>query len=416
VKVYALDSAKATYALGETTGTPKAAVLPSEITGWSTSQATQPVGNVLSSSIDVSTSGTGRSVLLQRRADGSDTWTTVKSYTTAADGTLAVSWQVAQGWNHMRLVAPATATHGAVTSASRLVVAQSSLSGFPGGSVSQPPGTQLTHQVTVSPGGQRDLQVQTRPAGTPTWTTHGVVTTDAAGKATVTVPVLDGTHEWVVRTSAHPTYGSEAAGPVSTVTGAVAAPSTVIGWDTTKVVKPLGTTVTDTVAVTTAGTARTLHVQYRKAGTTDWVTRDLITTSTTGAATVTFPVMAGSVAWRVHAPATASHAAVTSASRSTQAQTAVSGYATTATTVAAGTAIKDGITVTPGANRTVKVQYRKAYTTTWVTYQTLVTSSTGTTTVTLKAFPGAHAWRVHVPATSKHGTAFTTPSRSVKGQ
>jgi hypothetical protein len=177
-----------------------------------------------------------------------------------------------------------------------------------------------------------------------------------------------------------------------------------------------GTVVTQSVSVTTGGTARTVQVQGRKAGSAIWTTYASVTTTAAGAAKVGYPVKPGTWSWRLVAPATTSHHAATGPVRVITSRSAIKGFATTARTLRRGSVVKDSLTVTPGAGRAVLVQYRKAGSTVWKTYATKKASSVGAVTVALKAFPGRTSWRTLVKASTVYGTSAVSGVRVLRGR
>lgn len=191
------------------------------------------------------------------------------------------------------------------------------------------------------------------------------------------------------------------------------ATSVLTGWDTDAVVAPYASTLSDTVQL--SGSGRKVAVQFRQSGATTWTTHATLTTAGDGSLAVAYPVKAGVVEWRLSAPASSAYTAVTSDARTVTAKSRITGFSTTAKTAAVGTIIKDGITVTPGAGRTVKVQYRKTGTSTWTTYATPTASSTGSLTVSLKAKAGSYEWRVTTSASTTYGTSATTGTRTITG-
>jgi hypothetical protein len=196
----------------------------------------------------------------------------------------------------------------------------------------------------------------------------------------------------------------------------VVTPTEVTGWTTTSAILKVGTLITTPVTVTTTATVRTLRLQYRLPGTSVWRTQLTMQAEPTGKATIAYKSKAGRVAWRLVVDPTTEHAGVVTGTRTITAKSSVTGFVTTKVTRAKGTIIKDAIKVSPGAGRKVLVQYRKAGTTTWKTYRTVVASSTGAVTVRLKAFGGRHVWRALVVANPTYGTAAASGLRTVIGR
>jgi hypothetical protein len=418
VKVAALDYAKGLYGLDDTTATPVSSILPTTVTGWTTSQVSMDHGLSMSVPVTVTSGGAPRAVQLQARTQGSATWATYWNGSTDAAGKVNLSLPADGGVKEHRLVVPATASYAGYTSVSRTVTTMSSITGFATTPFAGTTGTSIPVTVTVTPGAGRELLVVRRSAGG-SWEIANRVVADGSGVASFEIPVETGTVEWAVQAAFSVDFGGPVTTDIRTVTGTVAASlaaTTLTGWTTAPATLRPGTVVKTLVGVTTAAQVRTLRLQYRLPGTTVWKTEMTMQAEPTGKATVAYKVKAGRVAWRLVVDATAEHTGTVSALRTITAKSAVTGFATKKITRARGTILKDAITVSPGAKRTVLVQYRKAGTTTWKTYRTVVASSTGALTVRLKAFSGRHVWRAYVVATATHGSAAASGLRTVIGR
>jgi hypothetical protein len=418
VKVAALDSAKFAHGLDEASATPVSSILPTTVTGWTTSQISMDQGLSMSVPITVTSGGAPRAVQLQARTQGSATWATYWNGSTDAAGKVTLSLPADGGVKEHRLVVPATASYAGYTSVSRTVTTMSTITGFATTPFSGTTGTSIPVTVTVTPGAGRELLVVRRSAGG-SWVVADTVVADGSGVASFDIPVETGTVEWAVQAAFSVDFGGAATTDIRTVTGTVAASlaaTTLTGWTTAPATLRPGTVVKTLVGVTTAAKVRTLRLQYRLPGTTVWKTEMTMQAEPTGKATVAYKVKAGRVAWRLVVDPTAEHAGTVSALRTITAKSAVTGFATKKVTRAKGTILKDAITVSPGAKRTVLVQYRKAGTSTWKTYRTVVASSTGALTVRLKAFKGRHVWRAYVVATAAHGSAAASGLRTVIGR
>jgi hypothetical protein len=192
-------------------------------------------------------------------------------------------------------------------------------------------------------------------------------------------------------------------------------PSTITGWPSTSANLAYKSTVSTPVAVTSGGQPRNLLLQYRRSGTATWNWYKVVVSTNAGAATLTYPVLAGINEWRVAAPATSTLAVVISPSRTITSLSTISGYNTASIVAKAGTGFTDGIVVTPGAGRVVMSQYRKSGTSTWITYKTVTASSTGYATLPMLTLKGVYAWRAYTPTTTLHGLAAASPGRWITG-
>ena len=256
-----------------------------------------------------------------------------------------------------------------------------------------------------------DVRLDYRPTGQQAWTSlyfQPFVTS-------YSIPGLLNGRTYEVQVSGVYAPGWPSFGLASTTATPQALPSTLTGWSTAAATLPYGSTVSSTVTVTTGGTPRAVVVQEKPYGAADWSWYTAVVTDAAGHATVKYPVLAGTVQWRVAAPGTSTYGLVISAPRSITSATTIAGFATTTTYLKTGTAISDGIVVTPGASRLVYVQFRKSGTTTWSTYTSRTASSTGAVTVPMVAKAGWYQWRVYVPAAPTRGAAAYSAIRSLHG-
>ena len=193
-------------------------------------------------------------------------------------------------------------------------------------------------------------------------------------------------------------------------------PTNILGWLTTTTKGAVGMTVTSDIQVTNGFSARNVVLQSKKAGTTTWVPVATVLTTKTGDATLTLKVASVNTQWRVHVPATASFDAATSAARLLVPKTKISGVNLTDAKVATGTKINDTIVVTPGANRSVSLQYRLAGSTAWTVQQEMSTDSAGMVVLPELARKGSYEWQAVVSADAGHaGSRASTGIRTITG-
>lgn len=256
-----------------------------------------------------------------------------------------------------------------------------------------------------------DYLVQWRPTGAAGWISQSV---SAAATSTV-VSGLQGSATYDVQIVARESAGFQLLRGGSTVTTLALTPTTISGWTGGSQTLAPGSTVPFSVTVS-GDTARPVKLQTRRQGEQAWGTYAVLSTNPLQVASGDYPVLAGIHEWRIYAPQNNSDEAATSAVRTVTARSSITGFATTKVVTRAGTIIEDAITVTPGAGRQVTVQFRRAGTTTWRTFQTLTASGTGQVTVKLKAYAGTRYWRVRVAKSPMFGSAATTASRLVRGR
>jgi hypothetical protein len=253
--------------------------------------------------------------------------------------------------------------------------------------------------------------VQYRRTGTTTWTTQLVNT--PATSATVTG--LEGPAGYDIQVLAEDINGNRSLRSASTVTTQpLTDPTTIGGWLAGDATLAPGTDVP--FSATVSGDPRPVHLQTRRQGDASWTTHATLATNAADQVSGSYPVLPGVREWRLQAPASGYSEAATSAVRLTTATSSIDGFVTTKAVVAAGKVLKDRITVTPGAGRTVVVQFKKAGTSTWRTYQKVTASDSGQATARLKAFAGTRTWRVKVAQSVEHGTAAVSGSRVVRGR
>jgi len=413
VRVVARDAAGVLYGLDEGTGTPNGALAATTV-DWDSNAVVQASGTNAGVLGTVTTIGDPRPISLQRRSNADGTWSTVWSGNSAADGGVVVAIPVIVGQHQYRLSVPSAPGLAAAVSDPKWVSALTTITGFDTAPASDDPGATIADTVTVTPGNARTLEVVKRLVGAASWTVHATATANASGVAAISLLVQPGSYEWAVRAQADTSYGAAAITPVRTVTGLGKATS-ISGWTTASATLPLGSTVTTKVKVSKGSALRSIQVQYRLPDTDVWKTHATVKTATDGSATITYPVKKGKVAWRLNVLPDFEYVGKATEMRSITAKTVISGFIITTVTKPAGTVLKDGFTVTPGAGRTALVQFRKTGTSTWTTAQTLTASSTGTATASITVNKGSYEWRVYVPFSKFHGSTAATGRRTVFG-
>jgi hypothetical protein len=253
--------------------------------------------------------------------------------------------------------------------------------------------------------------VQYRRTGTTTWSTQLVDV--PATSASVTG--LDPLAGYDVQVLAQDINGNRSLRSASTVTTqALTDPTTISGWVPGGATLAPGSSVAFSATVT--GDPRPVLLQTRPQGADTWTTHETLATNAADQVSGSYPVLPGLHEWRLHAPQSGYSEAASSAVRWTEAVSTIEGFLTTKALVPAGTVLKDRFTVTPGAGRSVVVQFRKAGTSRWRTYQRLTASDAGRATARLKAFAGTRTWRVKVAESVEHGTAAVSGSRVVRGR
>lgn len=253
--------------------------------------------------------------------------------------------------------------------------------------------------------------VQYRRTGTTTWSTQLV----NAPATSATVTGLDPLAGYDVQVLAQDINGQQSLRAASSVTTlALTDPTTISGW------LPGGATLAPGTAIafsaTVSGDPRPVLLQTRPQGSDTWTTQETLATNAADQVSGSYAVPAGLHEWRLHAPQSGYSEAASSEVRYTKAVSTIEGFLTTRAVVPAGTVLKDRFSVTPGAGRTVVVQFKKAGSTTWRTYRKLTASDAGRATARLKAFAGTRTWRVKVAESVEHGTAAVSGSRVVRGR
>jgi PKD domain len=210
---------------------------------------------------------------------------------------------------------------------------------------------------------------------------------------------------------------SASAAPSSAVAPQSVAPSPtrLLGFNQAPATVRVGGQLADAVAVLPKA-ARTVYVQYRRAGTTRFTTSSSQRTSAQGSLTAyLMPPAAGTWQFRLVVVATARAKALVSPLRTVKASgiattTKILGFASTPATITVGAIVRDAVSVSPRASRTVEVQARRAGTATWVNTSTSGGSSAvGSFMAIYRPAPGVWQYRLMVRASATARTAVSPP-------
>jgi len=210
---------------------------------------------------------------------------------------------------------------------------------------------------------------------------------------------------------------SASAAPSSAVAPQSVAPSPtrLLGFNQAPATVRVGGQLADAVAVLPKA-ARTVYVQYRRAGTTRFNTSYSQRTSAQGSLTAyLMPPAAGTWQFRLVVVATTRAKALVSPLRTVKASgiattTKILGFASTPATITVGAIVRDAVSVSPRASRTVEVQARRAGTATWVKTSTSGTSSAvGSFMAIYRPAPGVWQYRLMVRASATARTAVSPP-------
>ena len=223
--------------------------------------------------------------------------------------------------------------------------------------------------------------------------------------ATIVSPTL----ALLLGVGAMPPSASAAQAPAALQSAAVlsAAPvaTAVSGFITTRASVRVGGQLSDTVQVSPKG-VRSVYVQYRRAGTGAFSNAYMATTSPQGFLTVyLMPRSTGTWEFRLVVAATPQAKAVVSLSRTVKASgtataSKILGFVSTPTTVPAGRIMKDNVSVSPRAARTMEVQVRKAVTGSWAKSSGGRSTAAGNYLVVYTPKAGVWQYRVVVRASS----------------
>ena len=210
---------------------------------------------------------------------------------------------------------------------------------------------------------------------------------------------------------------SASAAPSSAVAPQSVAPSPtrLLGFNQAPATVRVGGQLADAVAVLPKA-ARTVYVQYRRAGTTRFTTSYSQRTSAQGSLTAyLMPPAAGTWQFRLVVVATTRAKALVSPSRTVKASgiakiTKILGFASTPATITVGAIVRDAVSVWPRASRTVEVQARRAGTATWVkTSMSGTSSAVGSFMAIYRPAPGVWQYRLMVRASTTARTAVSPP-------
>jgi hypothetical protein len=192
--------------------------------------------------------------------------------------------------------------------------------------------------------------------------------------------------------------------PVYAASAAPSSATGLSGFTTTRASVRVGGELWDTVTVSPRA-ARTVTVEYRRAGTRAYHTASVATTSTRGAVTVGLrPPAAGRWQFRAVVPATTRESRFASATRTVVAAgravaTRINGYATASASIEFGTTVIDDVDISPRAARVVSVQVRPPGSAGFVTQSSATSSRTGALRVVYRpSSMGAWGYRLVVRA------------------
>jgi len=178
--------------------TPGNPLKPTTITGWSTAKVTAPLGTTVTSTVQVSTDGTPRSVKLQYQKVGTSTWTTASQVGVDATGHATLSYKVAVGYRKWRVYAPWTDSYDEATTATRILAPKTVIAGFNATAVTAVSGTKINDGIVVTPGAKRLAYLWYQKSGSTTWVLAATLTTDASGALTLPEVARKGTYVWNV--------------------------------------------------------------------------------------------------------------------------------------------------------------------------------------------------------------------------
>ena len=182
------------------------------VSGWSTTKASAVVGHQFTDRVRVRSGGAFgvRKVLVQRRAAGTRSWTTVTRARTDRAGRFTAILRVptAERW-YFRLRVPATAAAKSHTTKSRRITgirgALTTISGWTTAPITAELGTRVVSKVRVRTGAtyrMRTVQVQRRGPATKAWSVVSTGRTSPSGNYTATLPVLKGAWNYRLRVTA----------------------------------------------------------------------------------------------------------------------------------------------------------------------------------------------------------------------
>jgi hypothetical protein len=188
-----------------------------------------------------------------------------------------------------------------------------------------------------------------------------------------------------------------AQGSPAAVLSAAASRTVLSGFNQAPASVRVGGELADAVAVSPKA-ARTVYVQYRRSGTTPFTTSYIDKASALGAFTAYLkPPAAGTWQFRLVVAATTNATAVVSPLRTvgaagTAVTTGITGFVSTATAITVGATVRNTVSISPRASRTVEVQARRAGTSTWVKTATSGSSSTAGSFLAIYR-PAAGVWQ-----------------------
>jgi hypothetical protein len=232
--------------------------------------------------------------LVSHRAQGEVAWSTATTTATA----LTISGLTNGTWYDVRIEARDGLGHGrAATTLTGRPRATSTVTGFTGSVVSSAGSSVVKKVAVTSTGTPREGALLGRRKGTTSYAVVRAFLTDAAGTASVALPVRTGVWEYRLGFDDSGAYAG-----VESPLVTVASSSTVTGFAGPKKTLKRGKRLALTATVT-PGAGRAAVLQYRKAGTTAWVARSSFTASSTGRIALSLKAVKGTRQWRLVVPA-----------------------------------------------------------------------------------------------------------------
>jgi hypothetical protein len=206
------------FGVASATATPYG--LPTTISGWSTVSTVLPYGSVVTSTVTVTSGGTPRVLVLQKKPYGASEWANQAFVATDANGTATLKMPVYAGTVSWRVGAPTTSTFELAISAPRSITSATKVAGFATTTTYLKTGVALSDGIVVTPGAGRTVYVQCRKSGTTAWSTYASRVAASDGAVTVPMVAKAGWYQWRVYVPASPTRGTAAYTAVRSIHGA----------------------------------------------------------------------------------------------------------------------------------------------------------------------------------------------------
>jgi hypothetical protein len=187
--------------------------------GWTATTLKAKPGTTVKVPLTITDGGQPRKVVVESRAPGTSSWGLENEYLTDGAGHLTVTVTVRGGYVPWRVRVPATPDYAAFVSASRLLVARTSVGGFARTSVSAVAGAKIKDGVTVTPGGHRSVQLMYRKMGTTAWHRQATLTANAHGALTLVEVARKGSYQWRLVVPSAVKFGTAAVSAIRRITG-----------------------------------------------------------------------------------------------------------------------------------------------------------------------------------------------------